>query len=367
MRRVFAEFKGFFRMWTRNKGTIFFTLAFPVIFMLVFGAICSQMGTAKFDLYVQNLDSANGMPTQLSEGFIDLLNKTGALNMFEVGRDVNVTNYIKEKGITRLLVIPEGFQNQTLAGNSTVILKMIPAATDPSSATVAGILSSVIKGFNSYLAGTRDIIKVQEESIASKPFKYIDFFMPGIISMSVVIVSMFGAVTFNTKYKELGILKRLAVTPLSKIEWILGVVVHHVFLSFLSTAVILLVAVAAFNVKAIPDIYSVILITSGTVAFTGMGMLIANFVKEAEAADAAVNAVFFPQMFLSGTFFPLEIMPAFLQSIAKVLPLTYLSNGLRDALIYGNPTSALNNSLIILATATFFIIAGSVLTKWRGE
>ncbi len=178
---------------------------------------------------------------------------------------------------------------------------------------------------------------------------------------------MFGAVTSNTKYRELGILKRLAVTPLSKLEWILGVVVHHVFLSFLSTAVILVVGVAVFNVKAIPDIYSVILITSGAVAFTGMGMLVAHFVKEAEAADAAVNAVFFPQMFLSGSFFPIEFMPDFLQSIVRVLPLTYFNNGLRDAMIYGNPTSALNNSLIILAIATIFIISASLLTKWREE
>ena len=96
MRRVFTEFKCFIKMWTRNKGTIFFSLAFPVIFMLVFGAIYSQTGTAKFDLHVQNLDLTDGMPTQLSEAFVDLLNKTGALNIIEVKRDVNITNYIKD-------------------------------------------------------------------------------------------------------------------------------------------------------------------------------------------------------------------------------------------------------------------------------
>jgi len=60
-------------------------------------------------------------------------------------------------------------------------------------------------------------------------------------------------------------------------------------------------------------------------------------------------------------------MPGFLQSIAKVLPLTYLSNGLRDAMIYSNPTNALNNSIIILTIATTFIIAASLLTRWREE
>jgi len=60
-------------------------------------------------------------------------------------------------------------------------------------------------------------------------------------------------------------------------------------------------------------------------------------------------------------------MPDFLRSIANVLPLTYLSNGLRDAMIYGNPASALNNSLIILAIAVILIVVASILTKWREE
>lgn len=367
MRRILAEFKAFMKIWTRSRSTLFFTFAFPVIFILVFGWIFGQTGTAKFDLHVQNLDVTDGTPTQLSETFVDLLNKTGALNIIEVSRDVNVTNYIKEKGLTKLLIVPNGFENRTIAGNSTVILKMVPAVTDPSSASVAGIVQSVIKGFNSVLTGTKDPITVQPESIATKLFKYVDFFVPGVIGMTIVTTSLFGAITSNTKYRELGILKKLAVTPLSKLEWILGVVIYHVFLSFLSTAVIIMVGVAVFNVKAIPDVYAVILMVSGAVAFTGIGMLIAHFVKEAEAADAAANVVFFPQMFLSGTFFPIEFMPDFLQPIAKVLPLTYLNNGLRDAMIYGNITSALTNSLIILAVAAFFIIVASLLTTWREE
>lgn len=145
MRRILMEFKGFMKIWARSRGTIFFTIAFPVIFILVFGAIFGQTGTSRFDLHLQNLDVVDGTLTQLSEAFVDLLNQTDALNIIEVGRNVNVTDYIKEKGVMRLLIIPEGFQSRTLAGNSTLVLKMVPAVTDPSSATVAGIVNSVIR------------------------------------------------------------------------------------------------------------------------------------------------------------------------------------------------------------------------------
>ncbi|MFQ5951054.1 MAG: ABC transporter ATP-binding protein/permease [Candidatus Geothermarchaeales archaeon] len=95
--------------------------------------------------------------------------------------------------------------------------------------------------------------------------------------------------------------------------------------------------------------------------------LTTHYMEEAErlADDAAGSAIIFPMMFLSGTFWPIDFMPEFLQSIASVLPLTYFDNGLRDAMIYGNTASALDNTLIMLAVAAFFIGAGALVTKWR--
>jgi ABC-2 type transport system permease protein len=64
-------------------------------------------------------------------------------------------------------------------------------------------------------------------------------------------------------------------------------------------------------------------------------------------------------MFLSGSFFPLEMMPDFLREIAKGLPLTYLNNGLRDSMVYGNASSALSalyNTALVLAVGIVFIM-----------
>jgi ABC-2 type transport system permease protein len=72
-------------------------------------------------------------------------------------------------------------------------------------------------------------------------------------------------------------------------------------------------------------------------------------------------------MFLSGTFFPLEMMPEFLREIAKVLPLTYLSEGLRDSMVYGNASSALYNTVIVLVVGIVFIVIGSLITNWRED
>jgi ABC-2 type transport system permease protein len=72
-------------------------------------------------------------------------------------------------------------------------------------------------------------------------------------------------------------------------------------------------------------------------------------------------------MFLSGSFFPLEQMPEYLQQIAKVLPLTYVNNGLRDAMVFGNTSGALFNLGVIVLLAAVFVIIGAYISKWTDD
>jgi len=185
--------------------------------------------------------------------------------------------------------------------------------------------------------------------------------------MTLMTTGIFGAIGWNTRNRELGILKKLATTPLSKLEWIIGVILFELVMCAISTVVILTVGVLIFDLRVLPSIYSIILIAAGAITFPGIGMVIARFVKETDSADAAANAITFPMMFLSGSFFPLEMMPEFLREIAKVLPLTYLNNGLRDSMVYGNASSALYNTVIVLVVGIVFIIIGSLITNWREE
>jgi len=369
LKRVLAIVVGALRMWFRSKHTLFWTLAFPLLLMLLFGAIFSVSQNPTFDLYVQNQDMANGEPTQLSKTFTDMLNETGILNLHMVGFAENATQLIEEKGIQRMLIIPYGFQNSCLAGNAYIVLKMVPPEVDTASATVQGVIDQVVEIFNTVVTGQNppEVVTVESENIVSEAFKYIDFFVPGIIGMTLMTSGLFGAIGWNTRNRELGILKKLATTPLSKLEWIIGVVLYELVMGAISTTVILTVGVLVFNLKVLPNIYTILLIISGAITFPGIGMVITRFVKESDSADAAGNAITFPMMFLSGSFFPLEFMPDFLQQIAKVLPLTYLNNGLRDSMVYGNVSSALFNTAVILGVGAFFIILGALITDWREE
>jgi len=95
------------------------------------------------------------------------------------------------------------------------------------------------------------------------------------------------------------------------------------------------------------------------------GRILSGFIKDVEAASAIGNAIAFPMMFLSGTYFPLEIMPLYIQTISKALPLTYFSEGLKHAMIYQNPEGVYVNMVIVAVLAVVFIIVGSLVTRWK--
>ena len=139
------------------------------------------------------------------------------------------------------------------------------------------------------------------------------------------------------------------------------------FMAFVSTFFILVVGVLVWHLTFKVNVYMFILIISASFAFAGMGMIVTRFVRDEETAPAAANVITFPMMFLAGIFFPLEMMPHFLQVVAKFMPLYYVGEGLRDAMILGDASGALMNSLVIFIFAAIVFTIGIVTTSWKDE
>jgi ABC-2 type transport system permease protein len=107
--------------------------------------------------------------------------------------------------------------------------------------------------------------------------------------------------------------------------------------------------VFAFGVEIVgPLLLAGLFIAIGAMAFLALGYVIASFARTEEAANGMTSVVQFPMMFLSGTFFPLDQMPAFLQGIARVIPLTYLSDALRQVMVGGAPFVPLPVDALVL-------------------
>ena len=190
-------------------------------------------------------------------------------------------------------------------------------------------------------------------------------YVPYLIGAFVMTNGIIALTSVATEFKRRGVLKRLSATPLTRLEWILGNVFCQALLAVVLTAVMIVAGRVLFGIVTSINIYMAIILFAGAVLFSGMGMLLSGLVKDPEAASGLGNAIAFPMMFLSGTFMPLSIMPSFLQTIARVLPLFYFQDGLQAAMVTGNATIALTDFVVICALAIVFILLGSLVTSWR--
>ena len=372
---ITTDFRLNIRSWLRSPGTVFWTILFPILLILIFGAIFSGANEIEYDLVVQDLDDS-----QFSQNFTKSLEHVSVLNIETVGQNKDVTKYMRDEGISATLVIPEGFgdnitkyfesqHNPLVSFNGTLF--NLTLYIDPSDQTTTPIIRSIITGilheYNINITGGENIMGINEKSSIGQDFEFIYFFVPGMIGFTIMTSMVYGSIERNTKYRKDGILRKLLTMPVTRADWIISKMLFMLFLSFLSTLVIIIVGTLVWGLSIKLSIFFFVLVIATSFLFSGMGMLIGRFVKEEETADMAGGAITFPMMFLAGTFFPLEQMPSFLQSIAQVLPLYYVNEGLRNAMIYENFDKTLYFTGFVLVFAAVFFILGVVLTKWKED
>ena len=418
MVKAISVFQVTFKQWFRSPATVFFSILFPIILLVIFGAVFSYSGSSTYSLYVQDQDIANGSPTAISTAFVGALNHTNALTLDTVPSNVDARSYVQNLSSTqffssyRILIIPSGFQNATLesaaaislnttyltlssvagnlsiyippnetasiqqvlealknySSNSTVMHVNLTYYYDPSDVggvVVGGIVSSVATAFNSQIVGASPIISTQAKTLEATNPTSVDYYLPGLIAAFVMINGIFGLTNITTDLRKRGVIRRLLSTPLSKLDWILGNILTQIVISLMLTIIMVAVAYLFFQIVAIPDPFTFSIIIVGVIAFSGLGMIFGGLVKNVETSSALANIVAFPMMFLSGSFFPLEITPPIVQTISKFMPLTYFSNALRSEMITKDMTSTFLNLGVTAAFALVFIAIGVWAIRWK--
>jgi len=350
----------------REKSAMFFTIAFPIILILVFGTIFMNQDNESFDLYVQDLDQTNS-----SAQLVKTLQLNGRFKITKVDPAINATQYAKDNKLNLVLVIPEGYEKSLVQRmafrdpNASVAVTYIYDSSSSSTSTKMQILQSVFGVVNQGMSGQPPFIRSAETSILTKKYRFIEFFVPGIIAMSVMTSSLSGAVNVNAELRQKGVIRKLSTTPITRTDWILSNILYQFILAIVSTIAILLVSYAVFNVSLQINAWLLLFILLEVFAFVGIGMILTRFAKEAESAVAAANVIMFPMMFLSGSFFPLEMMPGFLQTFARILPLYYVNEGLRASMVVVDNMTALRYSAIIGIFAAVVFVLGILATKWE--
>ncbi|MCL4355792.1 MAG: ABC transporter permease [Nitrososphaerota archaeon] len=368
--RMVSDLKIYGKSSLRSREGFFFTLVFPIILILLFGAIFSGGGASQSTVYVQNHDTG-----PVGATFISALNSTSnycstssgaGLCMRPVPADLNFSQYLSSKSASDGIIIPANFSLAFESGQK-VNVTVFGNPSSTASAVVSGIVAEVVNGFNLHGATGVHQVGITPRTAVSSNYKYIDFLVPGLVGFAALTSPMFAMVNISSTYRRDKVFKLLSLTPLTKTEWLLSKIIWYVGTTAVSFMLMAAVGVYAFGAHIALNWGIGIFLVLGPFFFVSLGMLVGSVSNTPEAASVVGNLVTFPMMFLSGTFFPVSSMPKYLQGIAHVLPLYYMIDGLNEVMIYGNFGAAYFDMAVLLGISVVVFALAVRFFRWRED
>jgi ABC-2 type transport system permease protein len=334
------------RSYLRDRAALFWTMAFPLIFIFMFGFIFQGGGGGGSSLGWVDEDGTTAS-AQLRAAFAGL----DGNELTEASRD-EALELMRDGELDAVLVVPTGYGEAVAAaaagsGGPT----QVTVYTDPSrqnvTASVYQAVGSVLGVVN--LGGRPPLVVPRSETLQTENLNFISYFVPSMLGLSVMQVGIFAAIPLVADREKL-ILKRLAATPLRRWQLVASNVVMRLLIALAQAIVIVAVGALVFGVEITGSLpIAALFVVLGSVTFLAVGYVVASFARTEDSANGMTSVVQFPMMFLSGTFFPIDQMPDFLQSVARAIPLTYLSDALRQTMVGGSAFAPLWLCAAVLA------------------
>ncbi|WP_295674271.1 ABC transporter permease [uncultured Mucilaginibacter sp.] len=350
--------KASFRSIIRSPSAVVFSLAFPLIFIVVFANIGGS--AVKVDVGVsKSCDTLNPVYQVLKNAkVVNLITNQSEKDMasnLSKGRDMDAVINIQKN-------------NRQPAYTLNV---QYTSASQQKDAIFKSLLNSVFYEINSEGGKTpQPVAEIKEATIHGREYKYIDFLLPGMLGFSLLSSGVFGTAFVFLSLRLTLVIKRFFATPVKKYSIVLGEALARLVFSWIGALFIILVGHYFFGFTLIHGVTTVInmLILSalGLIVFMGFGFIISGIAKNESAVPPLSNIITMPQFLLSGTFFATTAFPNWLQWLSNILPLTYLNKAMRDVAFEGAGLGDVTHDLLIIGIWFIIVYAVAVKTfKWE--
>jgi len=316
----------------RDRTALFFTFAFPLLFMLIFGLVFSGNNDVTYKIGLVDTDQSP-VSTQIST----VLKQVSVFNVDQSSNFEQELEKLKKGDIRAIVVIPTGTQTAIANGQVSTVTVYFDPSQSTSSSIILSTLQQITGQINQQLTKQPTLIQIKEQSVQTHELRNIDYLIPGILAMSILFLGLFGSLTMVER-REKKVLKRFGATPVSRSKLLASQVVYRLILAIIQAIIIIAVASLVFKVKVIGnwlELFGILIL--GTLAFISIGYFAVSRAKTVEGAMPIIQLVQFPMLFLSGIFFPIEIMPTFMRPIVNAMPLTYLGDAFRQIMVQGTP------------------------------
>jgi ABC-2 type transport system permease protein len=333
----------FLKIFLRDRRSIFFSLFFPVIFMTVF-SLANDREQEPINIGVANLSS-----NQVASDFVQRLSDSPVFNTV-IGESAPLRDF-----------------GQSPETRSSEINVVVDAAQVSQLGLIMPVLEQTLLSIEREFRGIAPLFTIAIEDVQARSQRYIDFLLPGLMALTLMNLSIAGSGFNIVEYRRKGILKRLFVTPIEPKDFITAIVFARMTIVLVQLTVLIVLAVVLLDIRIVGNFFAYyFVVILGTVVFLCLGFSLGSLAKTQETIGALGNIVIMPQIFLSGIFYPIESMPEWIQPLAQLLPLSFVSTGMREIANAGAALTDILPSLLGIAVwLAISFLAATRLFLWK--
>jgi len=352
----------------RQRGTIFWTIAFPVVIMLLFTAIFGR--EIPFSATIGIVDKDH---TPISAGIVAGFNQTEgfftAINFTDethARRDLNATE------IRALIIIPQGFTQNLFHGRTSLSMILDESSPDVARMVRDGVRTYFTAYYKEFYNQTvhQDYIEPitinEEAAVIGQKIGYKDNIVPGMLCYPLLFSSMVISTEAIILEREKGTLKKIRASPVRPMNVLAGKALTALFQTAISILIMATLAVVLLTPKVnwnVPLLLPVFFL--GSLNGIAIGLIISCIGRAPEEASNAATTIGIVLQFFTGMYFPMEYLPTYLQQIGRVIPMTYAAQAIRDIMIRNATLGGLFQPLATLAGSAVILFAVGILLYKR--
>lgn len=344
-----AIVKGF----VRDRTAVFFALVFPLMFLVLFGGIFNLDSTSRLDvIQVGDVALVDALPDGARAAFDDT---------FEVSRSGDREAALAE--------VRSGDADAVIEMRGDTLVAHYTQTDQVKAAVTQGTLRAFVDGANVASSGRPPQFSLQAERVEDESLEPIQFVTPGLLGWAIAMSASFGAAATLQGWRQSKLLRRLQLAPVPAHTIVGARVLVTVLVALVQMAIFLGLGYVAFGLQLTGWWWlSVPLLVVGTLCFMSLGLLAGAVAKSTEGAVNMANFLVLPMAFLSGSFFPLDGAPPWLQAVSLGLPLRHLNDGMLDVMVRGEGPSAVVAPLLVLAAfTTVMTLLAARLFRWDAD
>lgn len=360
-RSFLALTKASMKMYYRNKGAIVFSLLIPIALLSIFGFLSKGGGTSIKVALTNHSNSA------LAKEFEQALQKVEAFKVREMTED-EASAQLGKGNLDLEVVVPENFgslQNDKPVASS---IQTFFNEAKPQSGQIANlVVIQIVSGLDRQFTHSPALLSVKSDGVSVHNLNYFDFILPGILSMTIMQLGIFGVAFSFVAMKANGALRRIQATPIHPVYFVFAQSIVRLLVTLATTTVLLGFGIYIFNFHMLGNYFNfALVIVVGILIFLGFGFSIAGWARDETQVAPVANLIQLPMLLLSGIFFPRDGFPSWLKSVTDYFPLTYVSHALRTIANEGVSLAQLPEDLIgMLVWLVIVYIIAVKLFKWE--